>query len=99
MMSSLVKSWVEEGAIKAETIYGIELLNEPFGFFEPVWECVRDRFYYMGYDSIRAVWPDSDVKVVVQTSFKDWSDFDDYMQSNVSFSLEGLVIAKAFVPL
>ena len=28
-MSALIKGWIDEGAIQAETIYGLELLNEP----------------------------------------------------------------------
>ena len=30
-MALLLKSWIDEGSIKAETIYGMELLNEPAG--------------------------------------------------------------------
>ena len=42
MMASLMQAWIDEGAIKAETIFGIELLNEPAAGWTPdLWEVVR----------------------------------------------------------
>jgi hypothetical protein len=32
-----METWILEGAIKAETLYGIELLNEPKGWEEDIW--------------------------------------------------------------
>ena len=83
-MSMLLKSWIDAGLIKAETIAGVELLNEPFGFFEPVWEICRDVFYYDGYQHIRSVFDDPEVQVAVQTGFRDFAEFDEYMQPPVS---------------
>ena len=36
-LSNLMETWILEGAIKAETLYGVELLNEPFGIVEDIW--------------------------------------------------------------
>ncbi len=30
-LANLMEQWINEGSIKAETLYGIELLNEPAG--------------------------------------------------------------------
>jgi len=81
-MSALIKGWIDEGAIQAETIYGLELLNEPAAGWTPdLWDVIRDKFNYEGYDEIRKVFPDTNVKVVVQTGFRGYNDYDDYMQS------------------
>jgi len=50
---SLCHARIIDGAIKAETLYGIELLNEPWGVEEPVWTTCRDKFYPLGYAKIR----------------------------------------------
>ena len=85
-MSTLLKSWVDEGVIKADTIYGLELLNEPATAWTPdLWDVIRDQFNYGGYDEVRKVFPDPNLKVVVQTGFRSYNDYDDYMQSPVSF--------------
>ena len=85
-MSALLKSWVDEGVIKADTIYGLELLNEPATAWTPdLWDVIRDQFNYGGYDEVRKVFPDPNLKVVVQTGFRSYNDYDDYMQSPVSF--------------
>ena len=40
-MSALLKSWVDEGVIKADTIYGLELLNEPATAWTPdLWDVI-----------------------------------------------------------
>ena len=86
-MSALLKSWVDEGVIKADTIYGLELLNEPATAWTPdLWDVIRDQFNYGGYDEVRKVFPDPNLKVVVQTGFRSYNDYDDYMQSPVSFN-------------
>ena len=86
-MALLLKSWIDEGSIKAETIYGMELLNEPAAAWTPdLWEVIRDYFNYAGHDQIRQVFPAemSNLSVVVQTAFKSYNDYDDYMQGSVS---------------
>ena len=52
-MSALMKEWIDQGVMRPETLAGIEFLNEPFGWFEPVWQVVREKFYYDGYEQIR----------------------------------------------
>jgi len=84
-MALLLKSWIDEGSIKAETIYGMELLNEPAAGWRPdLWEVIRDYFNYAGHDQIRQVFPAemSNLSVVVQTGFKSYNDYDDYMQGS-----------------
>jgi len=89
-MSTLLKSWVDEGVIKADTIYGLELLNEPATAWTPdLWDVIRDQFNYGGYDEVRKVFPDPNLKVVVQTGFRSYNDYDDYMQSP---DYEGVVL-------
>ena len=43
-------SWVERGLFDQETIYGVALLNEPWGVDQEVWVEVRDNFYPKGYE-------------------------------------------------
>ena len=49
-LTHLLVSWVERGLVEQETIYGIALLNEPWGVDQNVWEEVRDNFYPKGYE-------------------------------------------------
>ena len=49
-LATWVEAWLEEGSIRREAVYGIELLNEPAGFREDVWRRVREDFYPDGYD-------------------------------------------------
>ena len=83
-MSKLVKTWIDEGSISEETVSGIELLNEPFGFYDPVWQVVYNEFNFDGYDEIRKVFADPKMQVAVQTGFRDFSEYDNYMQPPVS---------------
>ena len=48
-LTNLLVSWVERGLVDQETIYGIALLNEPWGVDQNVWQEVRDNFYPKGY--------------------------------------------------
>ena len=43
-------SWVERGLFDQDTIYGVALLNEPWGVDQQVWAEVRDNFYPKGYE-------------------------------------------------
>ena len=43
-------SWVERGLFDQDTIYGVALLNEPWGVDQQVWAEVRDSFYPKGYE-------------------------------------------------
>ena len=57
--------WIEEGAFKRETLYGISLLNEPAGWWDKVrlgclcstllkvWSACTDEFYPGGYEVVR----------------------------------------------
>ena len=61
-------------------------MNEPATAWTPdLWDVIRDSFNYGGYDEVRKVFPDPNLKVVVQTGFRSYNDYDDYMQSPVSF--------------
>ena len=48
-LTNLLVSWVERGLVDQETIYGIALLNEPWGVDQNVWQEVWDNFYPKGY--------------------------------------------------
>lgn len=54
-LSTILENWILEGSIKAETLYGVELLNEPRGWEEPIWAKCRDYFYPNGYKKIRSL--------------------------------------------
>ena len=43
-------SWVDRGLFDQDTIYGVALLNEPWGVDQEVWAEVRDNFYPKGYE-------------------------------------------------
>ena len=43
-------SWVDRGLFDQDTIYGVALLNEPWGVDQQVWAEVRDNFYPKGYE-------------------------------------------------
>lgn len=88
-VARLVRRWIDDGDIKAETIVGIELLNEPAGFHDYIWDICRNSFYFDGYAEIRSVFPDQvslnqSMIVSIQQAFKDYSVFDDFMQPHVS---------------
>ena len=40
-ITRLLVSWVERGLVGQDTIYGLALLNEPWGVDQSVWEEVR----------------------------------------------------------
>jgi hypothetical protein len=65
---------ITEGAIKPDTLYGIELLNEPWGIEEPVWTTCRDKFYPQGYAKIREYFqniePSKRPWVTIQNAFR-----------------------------
>ena len=99
-MSALMKEWIDQGVMRPETLAGIEFLNEPFGWFEPVWQVVREKFYYDGYEQIRRVFPDESVPIALQTGFRAFEEYDEYMQPPVSFYLcfYGFMSVRMFVP-
>ena len=53
-LSEMLEIWILEGSIQAETLYGIELLNEPGGWEDPIWKTCRDHFYPNGYGRVRS---------------------------------------------
>ena len=93
-MSQLMKDWIEEGVMRSETLAGIEFLNEPFGWFDPVWDVCYNRFYFDAYDQIRSVFPSESVPIALQTGFKDFSEYDNYMQPPVSLFNGTIVLEK-----
>lgn len=79
-VAQLMEDWMDEGFLKEETLYGIELLNEPFGTVYPhIWVECRDTFYYQGYDAIRSIFPDPKFFVSIQQAFVSSSEFIGYM--------------------
>lgn len=74
----LLNKWVENDDVKADTIYGIELLNEPWGVQADIWEEIRDRFYPNGYKIVRDSIGDA-FTVSIQQGFRPWYNFYDYM--------------------
>ena len=52
-ISAILEQWITEGSIKDETLYGVELLNEPRGWEQPIWDTCRDNFYPKGYNKVR----------------------------------------------
>jgi len=76
-VAMMVKQWIDEGAFKLDTIEGLELLNEPAGFYDWVWNVCKDNFYSNGYDEIRKVFPDSEKTLVsIQQAFRGYGDFN-----------------------
>jgi len=73
------------GTISTSTLYGMELLNEPWGPDEFRWEELRDRFYPQGYDLVRSILADNNV--VIQQAFRSPADYEGYMSEN-----EGVVV-------
>ena len=53
-LANLMKAWIDEGHMRRETLYGIEVLNEPAGYIDRVWEECRDRFYDDSYEVSRS---------------------------------------------
>ena len=99
-MSELMKTWIDQGVMRAETLAGIEFLNEPFGWFDPVWQVCRNEFYYNAYDQIRSVFPSENVPIALQTGFRDFSEYDNYMQPPVRYFniAEELILIHATFP-
>ena len=83
-MSQLMKDWIDEGVMQAETLAGIEILNEPHGFF-PVWDFCYNKFNSKAYDQIRSVFPSESVPIAIQTGFRDFTKYGNYMQPPVSY--------------
>ena len=80
----LLNKWVNEGAFKADTIYGIELLNEPWGLDSKVWEEIRDRFYPEGYKVVRNS-TGEEYSVTIQQGFRPWFNFYYYMSDKEAY--------------
>ena len=53
MLSDMVISWIDEGYMSEYTLYGVEVLNEPAGYFEDIWVECRDNFYPNSYLTLR----------------------------------------------
>jgi len=101
-LTNLLVSWVERGLVDQETIYGIALLNEPWGVDQNVWQEVRDNFYPKGYQVVRnATGGLNDWAVVVQQAFRAWYEFYGYMSEADGYSNVALDIHSyhAFGPL
>lgn len=46
--AAMMKRWVNDGAFREETLYGISLLNEPAGWNEWIWKACKEEFYPRG---------------------------------------------------
>ncbi len=80
-LANLMEQWINEGSIKAETLYGIELLNEPA---DSVWDTCKNSFYPDGYHKIRdnyflSLPEDKRPWVTIMSGFKPISEFHNYM--------------------
>ena len=85
-LNEKVKGWINDGSIQIDTLEGIELLNEPAGFYEWVWNVCKDRFYYDGYEKIREAFPDPENMLVsIQQAFRGYGDFNGFMPHDVKF--------------
>ena len=96
----LLHGWVEKGVIERDTIYGLELLNEPWGVDASVWEEVRERFYPRGYEVVRnSTGYTEEWVVAVQQAFRPWYEFYGFMDegyTNVALDMHSY---HAFGPL
>jgi len=73
-IAATMASWIEAGAFKRETLYGLSLLNEPAGWVENVWLACTDELFPEGYDVVRSHLPAPTV-VNLQQAFKSWEDW------------------------
>merc|ERR1719402_690660 len=80
-----VARWIEEGAFKRETLYGISLLNEPAGWWDKVWSACTDEFYPGGYEVVRSHLPSPTV-VNLQQAFKSHEDWVPVMPPSDGFT-------------
>ena len=113
-LTRLLVSWVERGLVGQETIYGVALLNEPWGVDQSVWEEVRDNFYPKGYEvSVEgniagetgalqvvrnATGGLTDWTVVIQQAFRPWYEFYGYFDGYSNVALD-IHSYHAFGPL
>ena len=83
-VAEMVKSWADEGAFRWDTLLGLELVNEPAGFYDYIWNTCRDGFYQGAYAAIKTVFgPNPQPLVLIQQAFRAYSDFDGFMPDNV----------------
>ncbi len=83
-LATLIKGWIDEGSIDETTIYGIEIVNEPWGIFEFLWDELRTDFYYRADDALRGVVGSADatpIMVVAQQAFRPPSDFSNFLDA------------------
>jgi hypothetical protein len=83
-LSALMEQWIMEGSIRAETLYGIELLNEPSNWFPGLWDTCKNSFYPDGYHKIRDNYfhglpDDKRPWVTIMGGFRPNSEFINYM--------------------
>ena len=89
-ISSMLKTWLDNGAITWESLYGICVLNEPFaipGKRDDIWITLRDDFYPKANDAIRKHLDDR-VFVNYQSAFRAISDFNDHFNNLSSVSID-----------
>jgi len=84
LIANQMKIWIDEGAFRSQTLYGISLLNEPGGWEETVWTACKDDFYLKGYDNLRNTFG-PDVYVNIQQAFRNSSDFYGYMPESEGY--------------
>ena len=80
----MFEGWIAEGALRQETLFGIELLNEPMGWEDDLWAECHDHFYPNGYAKIDS----SQTTVSIQQAFRASSDFYGYMEDNEAVLLD-----------
>ena len=83
-LSGIMEKWITEGSIRAETLYGIELLNEPASSMGNLWDTCKNTFYPNGYHKIRdnyfkSLPDDKKPWVTIMGGFKANSEFFGYM--------------------
>merc|ERR1711915_945048 len=89
-VANMLKTWLDDGTITWESIYGICVLNEPFaipGQRDDIWIALRDDFYPKAYETIRKHL-DARVYVNYQGAFRAGWEFDDYYNEFSSVSVD-----------
>ena len=87
LMTQMVLDWIEEGAIKAETFYGVEILNEPRGWEDDLWAECRDTYYPDAVKAVRAILPEEHT-IVIQQAFRGIQDFYNYMDGEKNIAVD-----------
>ena len=88
-ITAVLESWIADGTMTHETIWGIELLNEPGGWNQALWQITRDFFNLKGYDMLRSKHFQQHQEkpwVAINQAFRPYQDFVNYMSENDGYS-------------